>query len=265
MADGEWVGEVKNGVKMRIGTGGIGILMCVTVLLCGSARGADDVITDAGEAVSAGVASTISPGAAIGFGSATFENFNEGMNFVSSFIDPASGITFSNSTFGNFVIEYGNDSSWPAAMFQNNKYLVAGGYAPGNGASLPGKFGFTATLPELARSVEMDVAGSSDASTPYTVTLVVENSLGATVGSQTASFTPAAPQEIHLTASSANLDIAQFMVVPGTGGFDGVDNINEIVPEPGVGVAAMIGSIALWRRRGHPVNLWGQSMTCEIQ
>jgi hypothetical protein len=201
---------------------------------------------------------TTTPATVTGSGVASFENFNEGDNFKPSFTDPVSGITFSNSIMGttasNFTIEYANSASWPAPMFQNNKYLTAGGYAPGNGASLPGQWGFTGTLPQPARTVELDLAGESLSGT-YSVSFLIQNIDGVTLASQTVNFTSGPPQQYHLTQSSANVDIARFLIVPGTNGFDAADNISALVPEPTVSIGGAVGLIyALGRTlaRRHP-------------
>lgn len=239
---------------MRIGTRGIGAILFVLTFLFGSARGSDDLITDGGPAVDVSGGSAITGPGAVGFGSATFESYAEGSSYKPSFTDADSGIFFSNSTAanGNFVIEYASGSNWTAPMFQNNKYLGANGYAPGNGASLPAEFGFTGTLPQWAKSVELDVAGDSSTSASlYSMTLTIQDMDGVTLGSDTVNFNSNLPQEYHLTASSTKINIARFLLVPGTNGFDAVDNINAIVPEPSDGVAAAVGVMSLCWMRGH--------------
>jgi hypothetical protein len=220
----------------------IGGIVCLAACLRGSARGSADVITDgtAAATIDGGTIGSVAPPAFPA--TATFENFNEGDSFTPSFTDPLSGIQFFTSSAAgntNLVIEYANSTSWTAPMFQNNKYLTGNGYSPGNGASLGAQFGFNATLPQLARSVELDIAGDS-VSGPYGVSLVIQNSSGVTLGLQTANFGPGFPQQVHVRAESANFDIAKFQIVPGSGGFDGVDNITALAPEPATGATGAV-------------------------
>jgi hypothetical protein len=187
-------------------------------------------------------------------GIANFENFSEGTSFKPSFTDPRSGITFSNSTafLGNFVIEYATNSTWSAPMFQNNRYLVANGYVLGNGASLPANFGFTAMLPQLALLVELDVVGNSSSSAvPCGVSLLIQDSGGATISSQTATLTSGSPQQYHLKAESPICNFARFLITTSNAGFDGVDNINVLTPEPSAAVGgALLIFPLLWRGSG---------------
>jgi hypothetical protein len=179
---------------------------------------------------------------------ATFENFDEGNAFHPSFTDPASGITFSDSTSANanFVIEYATNSSWSAPMFQGNRYMTGNGFVPGDGASMGARFGFTATLPQPARFVELDMAGRGVTGT-YSVSLVIQNSSGTTLGSQTVTFNPDEPQQHHMRVDSQGNDVARFLVTTGTSGFNAVDNIN-FVPEPSAGVFGMAMLVAMLRR-----------------
>jgi hypothetical protein len=218
-------------------------IFCVLTLLCASARAGVNSITDFGTTVDLDTTTDIAPTtetALVASGVATFENYAEGAHFKPSFTDPVSGIAFSNSTAanGNFVIEYANSSSWTAPMFQDNHYLAANGYAPGIGASLPARFGFTATLARLSLFVELDLVGLNSGSSHYDVSFLIQNTGGATLASQTVSFTSGLPKQYHLRLDSSSYDIASFRITTLDVGCNAIDNINAFAPEPSVAAAA---------------------------
>jgi hypothetical protein len=225
-----------------MGIRGIASIFCLIALLAASARGQDDVLTD--------LVTTAS-------GVATFENFSEGASFKPTLTDPLSNIVFSSSTAvnHNFVVEYANQPSVPAAMFQNNKYLSANGYSPGNVGGLAGNFGFTATLPQPAQYVELDLAGTrgSGAAGAYGVSLLALDTTGAALGSQTVSFgTVGLVQQYHLRVDAPDFTIAKFMLTTSDEGADGVDNIYASVPEPTTTFAATAMILAIGTARRKP-------------
>ncbi len=109
------------------------------------------------------------------------------------------------------------------------------------------KFGFMATLPQLARFVELDLAVSNHTD-PYSVSLIAQNSNGVQLGSQTITVTNFNPEQFHLKVESASTNIAKFVLTTGTSGFNAVDNINAAVPEPSAGIACAAAFLAMSSR-----------------
>jgi len=183
---------------------------------------------------------------------ADFESYPEGTSFKPSFLDSQSGIFFTNSTAfsHNFVIEYATSTTSTDPIYSNNKYLVANGFAPGNGASLPGNFGFTGNLPGPANHISIDVGIIQNGPAACTVILSGYDMQDQLLDSDASSLTTPAPfGQRHLEVDSSGFEMLRFVLAVDhcSTGYDNITAV--IVPEPGSAMLVVGGGLLLRRYR----------------
>lgn len=170
---------------------------------------------------------------------ATFENFNAGDSFNSSFTDPLSGIFFHHSTHppaGGFVIDYS------PTFFGGGNYVTSGAGPTGG---LGAYFGFTGDLAAPANHVSIDVYSSGGFQPD--ITLKALDATGAVAAQDSGPSVFTDPFTLEVTTASYKITKIQLFAGAAAAGYD---NISYSVPEPtACGLLAMTCAFAVRRRR----------------